>query len=51
MPDFFTERCDDPAHAHVFGPFERSRLAGTLHRQCTVDPACRVVSLDGDDDE
>lgn len=35
---------------HTFAPFQRSRLAGTLHRPCET-PGCRVVSLDGDDDE
>ena len=34
-------------HEHVFGLFEHSRLAGTLHRKCQI-VGCRVVSLDGD---
>ncbi len=36
-------------HVHKFGPFERSRFAGTLHRKCQV-PGCRDVSLDGDEE-
>jgi hypothetical protein len=35
-------------HEHRFGPFERSRLAGTPHRKCTV-PGCKAVSLDDED--
>lgn len=30
-------------HIHEFGPFERSRIAGTLHRKCV---GCSVVSLE-----
>lgn len=41
---------DDDAHECVFGPFEESRMAGTVHRKCQ-HPGCRVISLDGDDDE
>jgi len=40
-------------HVHSFGPFEYTRLAGTLVRRCVApsdEPAgCRVVSLDADD--
>lgn len=41
---------DSVAHDCVFGPWERSALAGTPHRKCTV-AGCQVVSLDGDDEE
>ena len=37
---------DDGDHVHVWGPLERSRFAGTIHRKCY---GCRVVSI-GDDD-
>ena len=35
-------------HQHEFGPFQHTRIAGTLVRRCS---GCGVVSLDGDDDE
>jgi DnaJ-class molecular chaperone len=49
------EGCDDCSgtgvkHEHKFGPFEESRFAGTLHRKCVV-PGCKVISLDGDEEE
>ena len=41
----------DPEHVHVWGPLTRSRLAGTVHRECTV-VGCRVINaLDDDDDD
>ena len=39
---------DEPAHDHIFGPFEWSRFGGALIRRCEVE-GCRVVSLDGDE--
>lgn len=36
-------------HEHDFGPWERSRMAGTVHRKCKV-AGCKAISLDGDDD-
>jgi hypothetical protein len=35
-------------HEHRFGPFERSRFAGTVHRKC-LEPGCKVISLDDDE--
>lgn len=40
---------NDDTHAHQWGPFERSRIAGTVHRKCQV-PECHEINLDGDDD-
>ena len=37
-------------HEHKFGPLERSRLAGTAHRKCTVD-GCKVIDALDEDDE
>ena len=30
---------------HIYGPHERSALAGTPHRKC-IDPGCKHISLD-----
>ena len=38
-----TEECN-----HEWGPVERSRIAGTLHRKCLW---CKMVTLDLYDDE
>lgn len=38
------------AHVHKFGTFEHSRITGTAIRRC-FDPGCRIVSLDGDEDD
>ncbi len=38
------------AHVCQWGEWERSNLAGTLHRKCQV-AGCKNVTLDGDDDE
>lgn len=36
---------------HRFAPtFQRSRLAGTLHRPC-LNTGCRVITLDDPDDD
>lgn len=40
---------DEREHEHEWGKFERSSLAGTLHRKCLR--GCPFVSLDGDEDE
>ncbi len=39
-----------PEHEHQWGPLERSRLAGTVHRKCQV-PGCKVVNAGDDDDD
>lgn len=36
-------------HEHEWGEWERSRIAGTLHRKCLA--GCKFISLDGDEDE
>lgn len=37
-------------HEHRFGAFERARFTGEPVRRC-LEPFCKVVSLDGDDEE
>lgn len=37
-------------HTHIWGDLERSHLAGTLHRKCTVD-GCRVINAYDDESE
>ena len=41
---------DDDEHEHNYGPWEHSRLAGTLIRRCQV-VGCQFISLDGDNDD
>ena len=40
----------DEDHEHDWGPVERSRFAGTLHRKCQV-AGCKHVTLDLTDEE
>ena len=42
--------CDNEDHIHVWGPIQRSRIAGTLHRECEVI-GCKFISLDLDESE
>jgi hypothetical protein len=41
---------DEHEHEHEWGEPQRSRLAGTPHRACTV-PFCWVITLDLTDDD
>jgi len=36
-------------HEHQWGPLERSRFAGTVHRKCTV-PGCKAINALDDDE-
>ncbi len=38
-------------HEHVWGPLERSRLAGTVHRKCTVEGCKAINALDDEEPE
>lgn len=40
---------DGSDHRHLWGPLERSTLAGTVHRKCQVG-GCRFVNALDDDE-
>lgn len=44
-PDASFDEEEPKTHKHKWGPVERSRFAGTVHRKCQV-PGCKAVSLD-----
>ena len=48
MRERILERSGPVPHEHRFGPFELSRFAGTVRRECR-ESGCRIVTLDGEE--